>query len=112
MPEDLSWSHFLCLRKPFSSFPCKIFVIILLGIIRLENFPLSFSKSQSRIIICNLHWRYTFCTSVTIFALLSANQNQDFFSCIFLDIKLVTQEGSQVADELLLKFFLAEQFLQ
>ena len=96
---------FLCLRKPFSSFPCKIFVIILHGIIRVENFPLSVSKSQSRITMCNLHWCYTFCTGVTIFALLAANQNQEFFSCILLDIKLVIQEGIQVADELLLKIF-------
>ena len=37
--EDLSWSHF------FAEFPYKIFVIVLLDILGLENFPLSFSKS-------------------------------------------------------------------
>ena len=48
--------------------------------------------------MCNLHWCYTFCTSVTCFALVlhflhwcytwtalfSANQNREIFSCVLL----------------------------
>ena len=46
VPEDLSWSHFVRIRESFfPKFPYKIFVIVLLDIIGLENFPLPFSKS-------------------------------------------------------------------
>ena len=38
------------------------FVIALDEIIGLQNFLLSFCKSQSRFMMCNLHWCYTFCT--------------------------------------------------
>ena len=85
-------------RKLFSKFPYKIFVIALHEIIGLQNFSLSFCKSKSRITMCNLHWCYTFCTGVTLFApvlhflhwcytwtaLLSANQNRVIFSCVLL----------------------------
>ena len=53
-------------EKVFSKFPYKIFVIVLLDIIGLENFPLSFNKSESRIIMCYLHRCYTFCTGLTL----------------------------------------------
>ena len=44
------------LRKLFSKVLCQIFVIVVLDVIGLENFPLSLWKSQSRIMMCNLHW--------------------------------------------------------
>ena len=51
----------------FQSFcTSQIFVVILLDIIGLEDFPLSFSKSKSRIMTCNLHQCYTFCPGVTL----------------------------------------------
>ena len=67
------------------------------------TFPMSFCKSKSRITMCNLHWCYTFCTGVTLFApvlhflhwcytwtaLLSANQNRVIFSCVLLGWKLM-----------------------
>ena len=77
-------------RKLFSKFPYKIFVIALHEIIGLQNFSLSFCKSKSRITMCNLHWCYTFCTGVTLFALvlhlnctaLSQSESSNFFMCI------------------------------
>ena len=42
---------------------------VLFDIIGLENFSLSFRKSQSSIMKCNLHWCYTFSTGVILFAL-------------------------------------------
>ena len=56
-------------RKLFSEFPYKIFVTALHDIIGLQNFSLYFCQSLSRITMCNLHWCYTFCTGVTLFAL-------------------------------------------
>ena len=78
------------LGKLFSKFPNKIFVIALHDIICLQNFSLSFCKSQSRITMCNLHWCYTLCTGVTLFALvlhlncpaLSQSESSNFFMCI------------------------------
>ena len=60
-----------------------------------QNFSLSFCKSKSNITMCNLHWCYTFCTGVTLFALvlhsnctrLSTNQNRVIFSCVLLSVK-------------------------
>ena len=40
VPEDLSWSYILHSRKLFSKFPYKVFVIVILDIIGLENFLL------------------------------------------------------------------------
>ena len=62
-------AFFSHLRKLFSKFPCKIFVIALHEIIGLQNCSLSFCKSKYRITMCNLHWCYTFCTGVKLFAL-------------------------------------------
>ena len=77
-------------RKLFSKFPHKIFVIALHEIIGVQNFSSSFCKSKSRITMCNLHWCYTFCTGVTLFALvlhlnctaLSQSESSNFFMCI------------------------------
>ena len=77
-------------RKLFSEFPYKIFVIALHKIIGVQNFSLSFCKSKFRITMCNLHWCYTFCTGVTLFALvlhlnctaLSQSESSNFFMCI------------------------------
>ena len=69
LPEDL--------RKLFSKFSYKIFIIVLLNIIGLENFPLSFSKSQLRITMCNLHCCYTFCTGVALELQCSQHHDQD-----------------------------------
>ena len=74
--------------KPFfliRSFCTNFSVIILRDIIVLENFLLS-----SRITMCNLHWCYTFCTGVTLFALvlhlnciaLSQSESSNFFMYI------------------------------
>ena len=85
---EATFSH---LRKLYSKFPHKIF-IILCDIIGLENFLLSFSQSNSELccVICTssvtlfapvlhfLHWCYTWT------ALLSANQKRVIFSCILL----------------------------
>ena len=38
--------------------------------------------------ICNLDWRYTFCTGVTLFALLLANQNWVFFHVYYYISKI------------------------
>ena len=82
-------------RKLFSKFGHNIFVIILRNIIGFENFLLSFSQSKSRITMCDLHWCCTFCTDVTLFALVlhlnctalsqseSSNFFMYFFSCVF-----------------------------
>ena len=86
VPEDFSWSHFFCHSKLLH----KLFIIILRNIIVLENFLLSFSQSWSRITMCNLHWCYTFCTGVTLFALvlhlnctaLSQSESSNFFMYI------------------------------
>ena len=91
MPEDLSWSHF-CHSKLLH----KLFIIILRDIIVLENFLLSFSQSWSRITMCNLHWCYTFCTGVTLFALvlhlnctaLSQSELSNFFMYIIKGITI------------------------
>ena len=46
VPEDHSLKPFFGhLKMLFSKFPNKTFVIVLLDIIGLENFPMSFSKS-------------------------------------------------------------------
>ena len=82
-------------KKLFSKLPYKIFVIALHEIIEVQNFSLSFCKSKSRITMCNLHWCYTFCTGVTLFALvlhlnctaLSQSESSNFFMCI---IKVIT----------------------
>ena len=84
---DAFFSHS---RKLFSKFPHKIFVIALHEIIGVQNFSSSFCKSKSRITMCNLHWCYTFCTGVTLFALvlhlnytaLSQSESSNFFMCI------------------------------
>ena len=84
------------LRKLFSKFLYKIFVIILLDIIGLENFPMSFSNLQSRIIMRNLHWCYTFCTGVILFALvlhlnctaLSQSESRNFFMYMYFIISV------------------------
>ena len=55
--------------------------------------------------MCNLHWRDTFCTGVTLFALvlhltalLSANQNQViFFMCIISKLKCKELKRSNYA---------------
>ena len=81
--------------KPFfliRSFCTNFFVIILRDIIVLGNFLLSFSQSESRITMCNLHWCYTFCTGVTLFALvlhlnctaLSQSESSNFFMYIII----------------------------
>ena len=83
-------AFFSHLRKLFSKFPYKIFVNALHEINGLQNFSLSFCKSKSRITMCNLHWCYTFCTGVTLFALvlhlnctaLSQSESSNFFMCI------------------------------
>jgi len=92
VPEHLSWSHFCHLRKLFSKFQHKIFVIILRDVVLLEKFPLSFSQSYSRISMCNLHWCHTFCTDLTLFSLvlhlnctaLSQSESSNFFICIIV----------------------------
>ena len=47
----------------------RVFVTALHDIIGLQNFSLSFCQSLSRIKMYNFHWCYTFCTGVTLFAL-------------------------------------------
>ena len=77
-------------RKLLSEFPFKICVTALHDIISLQNFSSSFCQSLSRIMMCNLHWCYTFCTGVTLFALvlhlnctaLSQSDSSNFFMCI------------------------------
>ena len=74
-------------RKLFSEFPYKIFVTVLHDIIGVQNLSLSFCQSLSRITMCNLHWCYTFCAGVTLFALvlhfnftaLSQSETSNFF---------------------------------
>ena len=66
-----AWIYFLkrffrIRENVFQSFPYKFFFIVLLDITGLENFSLSFSKSYSRITMCNLHWCCTFRTGVTL----------------------------------------------
>ena len=81
-------------KKLFSEFPCKIFDTVLHDIIGLQNFSLSFCQSFSRITMCNLHWCYTFCTGVTLFALvlhlnctaLSQSESSNFFMCIIRSV--------------------------
>ena len=81
-------------RKLFSQFPYKTFVTALHDIVGLQNFSLSFCQSLSRITMCNLHWCYTFCTGVTLFALvlhlnctaLSQSESSNFFMCIIIHI--------------------------
>ena len=81
---------FLHLGKLFSEFPYKIFVTSFHDIIGLQSFLLSFCQLLSRITMCNLHWCYTFCTSVTLFALvlhldctaLSQSESCNFFMCL------------------------------
>ena len=49
--------------------------------------------------MCNLHWCYTFCTGVTLFALvlhLNCNQNRVIFSCVLLLLKLKAVADSSV----------------
>ena len=86
--HDVSWRHFFShSRKLFSKIPYKIYVIALHDIIGLKKFSLSSCKSESRITMCNLHWCYTFCTGVTLFALvlhlncttLSPSESSNFF---------------------------------
>ena len=80
------------LRNLFSKFQHKIFIITLRDIIFSEKFLLCFSQSLSRITICNLHWCYTFCTDVTLFALvlhlncttLSQSESSNFFMYIII----------------------------
>ena len=74
VPEDLvSEANFFAFEKTFFKVSVQNFVFVLLDIIGLENFPLSFSNSQSRITMCKMHWCYTSTT------LLSANQNRESF---------------------------------
>ena len=83
----------------FAFDPYKIFVTALHDIIGLQNFSLSFCQSLSKITMCNLHWCYTFCTGVTLFALvlhlnctaLSQSQSSNFFMCIIIIIIIVTR---------------------
>ena len=72
------------LRKFFSKFLPKLFLIILHNIIGFENFLLSFSQSKSRITMCNLHWCYTFCTGVTVLncTALDQTESSNFFRYI------------------------------
>ena len=87
MPEDLIFCHFLSLKKMLSKFPPKIFVMILLDIIGLVNFLLSFNQSQSRICMSNLHWCYTFCTGVTLELHCSQPiRIEYFFMCIIIKV--------------------------
>ena len=68
----------------------RVFVTALHDIIGLQNFSLSFCQSLSRITMCDLHWCYTFCTAVTLFALvlhfnctaLSQSESSNVFMCI------------------------------
>ena len=79
------------------SFCTNFFVIILRDIIVLENFLLPFSQSYSRITMCNLRWCYTFCTGVTLFALvlhlnctaLSQSESSNFFMCIIIIVIVI-----------------------
>ena len=76
MPEDVSWSPFFRTRETWDHWP--------------TTFSMSFCKSLSRITMCNLHWCYTFCTGVTLFALLlhlkctalSQSESSNFFKRI------------------------------
>ena len=85
-------------RKRFSKFPYKIFVIALHEIIGVQNFSFSFCESKSRITMCNLHWCYTFCTGVTLFALvlhlnctaLNQSESSNFFMCIIMWTSMVS----------------------
>ena len=106
---DAFFSHS---RKLFSKFPHKIFVIALHEIIGVQNFSSSFCKSKSRITMCNLHWCYTFCTGVTLFALvlhlnctaLSQSESSNFFMCIVtFDIKGRTHLRAPIAEETFLQ---------
>ena len=93
-------------RKLFSEFPYKIFVTALHDIIGLQNSSLSFCQSLSRITMCYLHWCYTFCTGVTLFALvlhlnctaLSQLESSNFFMCIIKSLicYYVLQPGNKL----------------
>ena len=75
----------------FQSFHTKFLSLLYWHkIIGVQNFSLSFCKSKFRIAMCNLHWCYTFCTDVTLFALvlhlnctaLSQSESSNFFMYI------------------------------
>ena len=86
MPEYLSWSHFFLIR----SFCTKIFRHRFTWYYCLRKFPFVFQSIIIRIMRCNLHWCYTFCTGVTLFALvlhlnctaLSQSESSNFFMYI------------------------------
>ena len=94
-------------RKLFSKFPHKIFVIALHEIIGVQNFSSSFCKSKSRITMCNLHWCYTFCTGVTLFALvlhlnctaLSQSESSNFFMYVIRSeiIRVISKSNERAA---------------
>ena len=62
VPEGTSF-----LKPFFFHIPYGIFVIVFFDIIGVAKFLIFFK--QIMITMCNLHWCYTFCTSVTLFAL-------------------------------------------
>ena len=84
----------------------KMFVIALHDIIGLQNFSLSFCQSLSRITMCNLHWCYSFCTGVTLFALvlhlnrtaLSQSESSNFFRCIIRELKKPGRDADDNVD--------------
>ena len=98
---------FFAFEKTFSDFPYKIFVTALHDIIGLQNFSLSFCQSLSRITMCNLHWCYTFCTGVTLFALvlhlnctaLSQSESSICFMCIIRSdiIRVISKSNERAA---------------
>ena len=98
---------FFLIRENFWKFPHKIFIIISCDFIGLENFLLSFSQSWLRIMMCNLHWCYTFCTGVTRFALmlllnctaLSQSESSNFFHVCYYN-EIVGKQGQKYSTKM------------
>ena len=99
MPEDVSWSPLFRFREQFfQSFCTKFWSLPFTWDHWPTTFSISFFKSQSRITMCNLHWCYTFCTGITLFALvlhlnctaLSQSESSNFFMCIIKHLIIYT----------------------
>ena len=68
--EDPSWSHFFSFKKTSFKVSTQNFPHHFTWYLLLRKFPVVFRPILiQKIMMCSLHWGYTFCTDVTLFAL-------------------------------------------
>ena len=101
MPEDVSWSHFFSFEKAFSRVSLLKFCHYFICYLWPTKFLITFLPIISRITMCNLHWYYTFCNGVKLFALvlylnftaLSQSELSNFFLCIITKVYVAFTPG-------------------